>query len=75
MNVAEMALTLFAVNKGYMDDVDVKKTLAFEAALASYIKGKHGDLLDKIQSTGDMAAETEGALAQAIEAFKSSAVY
>ncbi|MES2365925.1 MAG: F0F1 ATP synthase subunit alpha [Pseudomonadota bacterium] len=75
MNVAEMALTLFAVNKGYMDDVDVKKTLAFEAALASYVKGKHGDLLDKIQTTGDMAADTEGALAQAIEAFKSSAVY
>ncbi|HUW27116.1 MAG TPA: F0F1 ATP synthase subunit alpha [Sulfuriferula sp.] len=75
MNVAEMALTLFAVNKGYMDDVDVKKTLAFEAALASYVKGKHGDLLDKIQSSGDMAADTEAALAKAIEAFKSSAVY
>ncbi|BBP04197.1 ATP synthase subunit alpha [Sulfuriferula plumbiphila] len=75
MNVAEMALTLFAVNKGYMDDVEVKKTLAFEAALASYVKDKHGDLLDKIQSSGDMAADTEAALAQAIEAFKSSAVY
>ncbi len=75
MNVAEMALTLFAVNKGYMDDVDVKKTLAFEAALGSYVKGKHGDLLDKIQSSGDMTADTEAALAQAIEAFKSSAVY
>ena len=75
MNIAEMALTLFAVNKGYMDDVDVKKTLAFEAALGSYVKGKHGDLLDKIQSSGDMTADAEAALAQAIEAFKSSAVY
>ena len=31
--VAEMALTLFAVNKGYFDDVPVEKALAFEAAL------------------------------------------
>ena len=75
MNVAEMALTLFAVNKGYMDDVDVKKTLAFEAALASFVKSKHAALLEKIQSTGDMASDTEAALSKAIEEFKSSAVY
>jgi F-type H+-transporting ATPase subunit alpha len=75
MNVAEMALTLFAVNKGYMDDVEVKKTLAFEAALASFVKSKHGDLMDKMQSTGDMPADVEATLTKAIEEFKSSAVY
>ncbi|BBP02486.1 F0F1 ATP synthase subunit alpha [Sulfuriferula nivalis] len=75
MNVAEMALTLFAVNKGYMDDVEVKKVLAFEAALASYVKSKHGDLMDKMQSTGDMPADVEATLIKAIEEFKSSAVY
>jgi F-type H+-transporting ATPase subunit alpha len=75
MNVAEMALTLFAVNKGYMDDVEVKKTLAFEAALASYVKSKHGDVMDKMQSTGDMPADVEATLTKAIEEFKSSAVY
>ncbi|MFA5170799.1 MAG: F0F1 ATP synthase subunit alpha [Sulfuriferula sp.] len=75
MNVAEMALTLFAVNKGYMDDVEVKKTLAFEAALASFVKSKHGDLMDKMQSTGDMPADVEATLIKAIEEFKSSAVY
>src|SRR5213594_1335684 len=33
LQVNEMALTLFAVNRGYFDDVPVDKALAFEAAL------------------------------------------
>jgi F-type H+-transporting ATPase subunit alpha len=41
MNVAEMAVTLFAVNRGFMDDVDVKRVLAFEGALQSFLKGKY----------------------------------
>ncbi|MEQ1668376.1 MAG: F0F1 ATP synthase subunit alpha, partial [Sulfuriferula sp.] len=75
MNVAEMALTLFAVNKGYMDDIEVSKTLAFEAALGSFVKSKHGALMDNMQSTGEMPADVEAALTKAIEEFKSSAVY
>ncbi len=75
MNVAEMALTLFAVNKGYMDNIDVRKTLAFESALASFVKSKYGALLEKIQTTGDMPADLETQLTKAIEEFKSSAAY
>ena len=75
MIVAEMALSLFAVNKGYMDNIDVKKTLAFESALASFVKSKYGVLLEKIQATGDMPADIEAELTKAIEEFKSSAAY
>jgi len=75
MNVAEMAVTLFAVNRGYMDDVEVKRALAFEAALQSFMKGKYAALLEKIQSTGDLDGEAEKQLAAAIEDFKSSAAY
>jgi len=32
LSVAQMAVTLFAVNRGYMDDVEIKRALAFEAA-------------------------------------------
>jgi len=38
LSVSTMAATLFAVNKGYMDDVDVKKVLAFEAGLHQFLK-------------------------------------
>ncbi|MCP5278814.1 MAG: F0F1 ATP synthase subunit alpha [Thiobacillus sp.] len=75
MNVAEMAVTLFAVNRGYMDDVDVKRALAFEAALQSFIKGKYAAMMEKIQGTGDLDGEAEKQLSAAIEDFKASAAY
>jgi F-type H+-transporting ATPase subunit alpha len=75
MNVAEMAVTLFAVNRGFMDDIEVKRTLAFEAALQSFMKGKYAAIMDKIQSTGDLDGETEKQLSAAIEDFKAVAAY
>src|SRR5215216_4586310 len=44
LQVWEMALTLFAVNNGYFDDVPVAKALAAEAALRSHVKTKFGEL-------------------------------
>jgi len=75
MSVAEMAVTLFAVNKGYFDDVEVKKALAFESALLAYLKSKNKDLLDVVNNTTDLNADNEKLLSAAIEAFKSTAVY
>ena len=75
MNVAEMAVTLFAVNRGYMDDVEVKRVLAFEASLQSFMKGKYAAMMDKIQSTGDLDGEAEKQLSAAIDDFKASAAY
>ena len=41
MSVAEMALSIYAVNGGYMDKVDRKKIVAFEEALQSFAKTAH----------------------------------
>ncbi|MEW6133197.1 MAG: F0F1 ATP synthase subunit alpha [Pseudomonadota bacterium] len=75
MSVAEMAVTLYAVNNGYMDDVDVRKVLAFEAALQAYVKGKHKSLIDAINASGEMTGDNEAELKSAIESFKQTAVY
>ncbi len=75
MSISEMAVTLFAVNKGYLDDVEVKKALAFESALQAYMKNSHADLMAKIESDKDMKAETEKSLSDAIQKFKESSVY
>ncbi|MFA7242441.1 MAG: F0F1 ATP synthase subunit alpha [Sulfuricellaceae bacterium] len=75
MAVAEMALTLFAVNKGFLDDVEVKKALAFESALHAFIKGKHRPLLDKIQESGELDSDGEKTLSAAIAEFKANSVY
>jgi len=75
MSVAEMAVTLFAVNKGYFDDVEVKKALAFEAALHAFLKSNAKDLMGAIQDSKDLSADNEKALAAAIEKFKTTATY
>jgi F-type H+-transporting ATPase subunit alpha len=75
MNVSEMAVTLFAVNRGYMDDVEVKRVLAFESSLQSFMKSKYAAIMDKVQSTGDLDGDAEKLLSAAIDDFKSSAAY
>ena len=45
LQVWEMALTLFAVNNGYFDDIDVKKALAAEKSMRDYLKTKYADLV------------------------------
>src|SRR5512133_3753543 len=75
LSVAEQAITLFGVNRGYFDDVDVKRALAFEAALRSHVKSKYKDLFDRIETTKDMNADDEKALVAAIEDFKKNGAY
>jgi len=75
LSVAEMALTLFAVNRGFLDDVPVEKALAFESALRAYMKQNHRGLMDRIESSKDLDADGEKEMAGAIEKFKKSAAY
>ena len=75
MSVAQMAVSLFAVNRGYFDDVDVKKVLAFEAALQAHLKSKYPAILDKISSTNDLDEATEKELAAACDDFKKTGTY
>jgi len=75
LSVAEQALTLFAVNRGFYDDVPVDKALAFESALRQFMKGKYAAIVDRIETTKDMSADEEKALAAAIEDFRKTGTY
>ena len=70
--VWEMAVSLFAVNNGYLDDVEVAQILPFEKALKEHLKSKNADLIDRIESTKQLSKEDEAALKDAIAAFKKS---
>ena len=70
MSVSEMAVTLYSVDKGYYDDIEVTRGLSFEAGLMSYLKQSHAAILDKIETSKDLDADNEKALAAAIVAFK-----
>ncbi len=71
-SVSEMAVSLYASNEGFMDDVEVTKILAFEGALLQYISQKHADLLNKIETSKNLDKDDEAALKAAITEFKKS---
>src|SRR5689334_1829506 len=48
--VAEMALSIYAVNNGYFDKVDRKKVVDTEAALQAFAKSSHKATLDAINA-------------------------
>jgi len=75
LSIADMGVSLYAANEGYLDDVDVNKIVAFEDAMHAHIKSNHGELLDSINATGDYDDEIAGKIAAAIEDFKANGVY
>ncbi len=68
--VWEMALTLFAVNNGYLDGVDVKKALAAERSMREYCKSKYADLVNRIESSKDLSKDDEEKLHDAVKDWK-----
>jgi F-type H+-transporting ATPase subunit alpha len=70
LQVWEMALTLFAVNNGYFDDVDVKRALAGERSMRDYIKSKFPTVVKNMEDKKDLSPEDEKALHEAIKDWK-----
>jgi F-type H+/Na+-transporting ATPase subunit alpha len=68
--ISLMAASLFAVNKGFLDDVELKKVLPFEHGLHAYLRDKHAALLTKLDTDKAMDKDAEGQLSEAIGAFK-----
>jgi F-type H+-transporting ATPase subunit alpha len=68
--ISTMGATLFAVNKGFMDDIPVNKVLAFEHGLHAYLKDKHAALMAKLEANKAMDKEAEAELTAAATAFK-----
>jgi len=68
--ISLMGASLFAVNKGFMEDVEVKKILAFEHGLHGWLKDKHAALLAKLEDTKALDKDAEAELTAAVGAFK-----
>jgi F-type H+-transporting ATPase subunit alpha len=71
MRVAEMVVSLFAVDKDYMDDVPLDKIGAFETALLDYVNNTHAEFMDRLNH-GDWNDELESELKAACDEFKST---
>ncbi|KQV43179.1 MULTISPECIES: F0F1 ATP synthase subunit alpha [unclassified Duganella] len=72
LSISLMGASLFAVNKGFLDSVPVKRVLAFEGEMHSFLKTKHSALLAKIEESKQLDKDGEAALSAAIADFKKS---
>jgi F-type H+-transporting ATPase subunit alpha len=70
-----MALTLFAVNNGYFDDIEVPKALAAEKALQEFAQSKHASLVNTMETEKKFSEEVEAALHTCLKDFKQSGAY
>jgi F-type H+-transporting ATPase subunit alpha len=75
LQVWQLAVSLFAVTRGYMDELPVEKALSFESALHDHMKNQHAAWVERIESTKDMSADDEKALISVIESFKKTGAF
>ena len=72
MSIAEMAVSLYAAERGFLVDVEVSKVGAFEQALIAYFQREKADLLAKINEKGDFNDDIDAGIKAGIEAFKAT---
>jgi F-type H+-transporting ATPase subunit alpha len=75
LSVAEMAVSLYAADQGYLDDIEIPKIVDFEQALHSYMRASQSELMDRINTDGDYNDEIEAALRAAVEDFKATGTW
>jgi len=75
LSVAQMAASLYAVNEGFLDDLNLDKIGAFEHGLHSHLQSAHAELMSRINESGDYNDEIEQELRKAIEEFKSTGAW
>ena len=70
MSVAEMAISLFAANEGYLDDVPVDQIVAFENAMQAYIKSSSSELVAEIEKDKSYSDDVVSKMTAALDEFK-----
>jgi F-type H+-transporting ATPase subunit alpha len=73
MSVAEMGVSLFAVNEGFLRDIEVSQVLEFEQGLLAYMNSEKSEFMNSVNETGSFDDAVVAEMTQAIEAYKAQA--
>ncbi|MYE59749.1 MAG: F0F1 ATP synthase subunit alpha [Alphaproteobacteria bacterium] len=68
-SVAEQVVAIFAGVRGYLDGIGVRDVTRFEEGLLGEIKARHGELMVRIDETGDLDDDTEKEVDAVVSAF------
>jgi F-type H+-transporting ATPase subunit alpha len=69
LNIAQMAVSLYAANEGYLDDVEMDKVGAFESALHAYMNQSQSELMNNIIASGEWTDEFQQGFKDALDDF------
>jgi len=72
MSIADMALSLYAAERGFLTDIEIAKIGSFEQALIAFFNRDHADLMAKINVKGDFNDEIDAGMKAGIEKFKAT---
>jgi F-type H+-transporting ATPase subunit alpha len=75
LSICEMAMSLFAANEGYLDDIDVDKIVSFESAMHGYMAANQAELVAQVNAEGNWNDEIESAFHAAMKAFKETGTW
>lgn len=70
MSVAQMAVSIYAVEKGFLKDVEIDKIMDFEESLQSFMASEYAELMAEIDKTGNYNDDIDAQLKAALEKFK-----
>ena len=72
LSVADIAVSLFTVENGYLDEIELEKVGDFEAALHDYMRNERKDLMAEIQEQAEYTESIEAALHESLKDFKAN---
>lgn len=75
LSVAQQALVLFAVEFGYLEDVELDRIASFESALLEYAAHNYADFMDGLTKTGDYNDEIKVTLQAILDNFKANSAW
>ena len=75
MSVAQQSLSIFAADRGFMDDIEVEKVGSFEEALHGFFSSEKPDLEKIVNDTGDWNDDIEKQFTEVVEQFKKTQTF
>ncbi len=75
MSLGEQVTILYAVTKGYLDEVPTEKVLAYEENFHRFMKTSYPDIEQRINEDKEIKPDTEDALRKAISQFNEGSTF
>jgi F-type H+-transporting ATPase subunit alpha len=75
MDVEDQVLIIYALTKGFLDDIEVKKLQRFESEYLEFVRSSHSDIIAELASSKDIDEKLEQKIKNALASFKKSFDY